>query len=660
MITYVRVPTYIYDRYVSWKGSQLHARRPWLDRAVNSEGYYYNDIEGTGSTFTMAQVQTIKQNIDMPVSINFLYPICNQELALLTQTKPSMKTIPSDGRAKEYAQVLDKMKHGVLYTSNANVEIENAIKDMLISGIGHLMVTPTDFYEDGVFGLRVAHIPYDEIILDINAKKRTLEDMEGYFVEKEFTLPKAIQLYGDIFSQITDETGNPVNIRTFVGRTWVEGETTEKVKITTTLWDTYDRIVMKEKFETVSPTMYLIKDPITRASQYMFAENLPPDAQSILSQAQDQYPGVYVKRTLIAGDFSIFEEILPISEYALITLFFEWGGRPYRSYGMIHFTKSMQEASDKILQIMMLNGILSNNAGWKAPKGSIAEEDRRKWEDYGNNPRVIKEYVPVVRENQVFVPEKEVVSQLGNFYPMVLQMLKQGNEYSSGITAILQGNAQEAGGEVFSSLQQYQNAAMMRVIFATSHVNYAMAQLGNVLTQYLVAHINPGEYYFFDEKGSLNELQIAQEIINDFRKYKYRVISIPATAMPTQRLAIGTELMKIAQSSPDPSERSVLTQKALQLSDIPEYEDIQEQMNAVKQAQGQLNQLQEAYNRLLETSKQMENKYIDVTLQNKILMAGHKVEKDIAVASAVATNDIGLASDLAKAKIEGKQNPQGE
>lgn len=660
MIKYEKVPTYIQSRYVSWKGAALYGRKQWLDRAKRAEGYYYHDVEGTGTTFTQAQKDNITSQTNIPVSVNYLHPIANQKLALLTQTKPSMRTVSLDGRAKMHAAVLDKMKHGVLYTSNANVENELCIKDMLIAGIGHLMVMPTTFYEDGLFGLRLSHVPYDEVILDINSKKRTTEDMEGFFLEREFTLSKVYQMYGQLLAEVRDEVGNPVDVRTFTNSVWIESEKTDVQTVVTTNWNMNDRVTVREFYEKVYTTMYTVRDSATGNTNFLFAENLGEDAAIILAGAEDQRQGIFIKRSLMFGDFLLWEELLPISEYPLVTMFFEWGGKPYRSYGMMHFTIDMQEASDKLLQIMILNGILTNNAGWSAPKGSIAEEDRKKWEDYANNPRIVKEFVPVVRENQVLKPEKDQVGQLSNFYPLMLQMMKQGIEYSSGITAVLQGNAQEAGVEVFSSLQQYQNAAMMRVILSTSHINEAMKQLGTILTEYLVAKIEPDTYFFFDEKGQLNELALAQDIVNDFKKYKYLVVSIPSTAMPTQRLAIGSELMKIAQSSPDPAERSILTQKALELSDIKEYDEIKEQIDAVRNAEGKLNQMEEAYNRLLETSKQMENKFINISIENRILKQMSNAEADIAATAAQTTTELKLATQLAQAKIEGKQRTQTE
>lgn len=650
MIVYTRTPERIKAKYESWKSDTVWGRKQWLTRAENSEEYYYNDVDQTGTTYTSTQVSKIANKTNIPVSINFLHPVTNQKLALLTQTKPSVKTLSLDGRAKQHAQILDKMKHGVLYTSNASIEIESMIKDMLVTGMGHIMITPVDYYKKGMFNVRVVHVPFDEVILDINAKSRTLDDMEGFFLEKAFTLPKAQQIYGGILANLRDEVGRPVDIKTFTGETWVEQQLTEKQDITTTTWNTDDRVIVREYYEKIYSTMYLIESD--GLLQYLFAENLPLQEQGILANPKAEFPDVYIQKSIVMGDFLVWQETLPVTEYPLRTSFFEWGGKPYRSYGMIHFTKGMQEAFDKILQIMILNGILSNNAGWTAPKGAIPEEDREKWEQFGAHPQVVKEWVPKVIENQVMKPERDQVTPLSNFYPMVLEMMKQGIEYSTGVNAVLQGNAQEANVEVFSSLQQYQNAAMMRVMMSTAHINQTLKELGQVLMEYMVANLTPDSYSFFDENGKLNELTLAKQIVNDIKTFKFLTVSVPSTAMPTQRLAIATELAKIAQSSPDPAERQILTQKALELSDIREYEEIQEKLDAVRRAESQLQDLQAAYDRLLETSKQMENKYINIALENRILKQISQGEKAVEGKFAELETKLKLADEMAKAQIK--------
>lgn len=660
MLKFERIPQYIYEKYVSWKSDTTFGRKQWLDRAKSAEEYYYNDVDKTGTTYSASQIAKIQENTNIPVSINFLHPIINQKLAILAGTKPSMKVVSLDGGAKQQAFILDKIKHGILYSSNVQVEIEETIKDMLISGMGHIMVVPTDYYRPGIFNLSVVNVPYDEVILDINSKRRTLDDMEGFFVEKAFTIPKVMRLYGDIISQLKDESGNPVDINAFTAQTWVEGELTERQDITTTTWNADDRVIVREFYEKVFTTMYSVPNPETGLTEYMFAEDLEMDQQTILSTASASVQDIFIRKTILLGDFCVWTQMLPITEYPLRTVFFEWGGRAYRSYGAMHFTVGMQEAFDKILSIMILNGILSNNAGWTAPKGAIPEEDRAKWEEFGNNPRVVKEFNPRQFGNEVLKPEKDQIQQLSNFYPMVLDMLKNGIEYSTGITSILQGDAKESGIDVFSSLQQYQNAAMMRIQLATARLNEVMRELGQVLIEYIVSAVGPDSYQFFDQDGNLNELDLASDYINNMRQFRYQVASVPATALPTQRLAIGTELMKIAQSSPDPAERQILTQKALELSDIREYEEITEKLDAVKNAQGKLRDMQEAYNRLMETSKQIENRFINISLENRILKQLMDKEAKVEAGFAEVETKLAIANKLADAQIKGEQRPQTE
>jgi len=659
MTKFQRVSDPIHSRYISWKSQTTLGRKGWLDRAQNSEEYYYGDVEQTETLFTAAQKSNVEGTTNIPVSMNWLHPVCNQKLALLTQTKPSVKTLSLDGRAKAHAQVLDKMKHGVFYNSNAQVEVENMIKDMLITGMGHIMVVPTDFYAEGFFNVRIRHVPFDEVILDINAKSRTLDDMEGMFVERAFTIPKALQLYGTIIDGLPELDGKPVDIRTFTGKVWTESELTDKQDVTTTDWNTQDRVIVREYYEKVFTTMYGVRND-DGLLQYIFKENLEDEQSAATINAELELPDIYIKKIVILGDFEVWEEILPITEYPLKTSFFEWGGRPYRSYGMIHFTRGMQEAFDKILQIMILNGILSNNSGWIAPKGSIPEEDRKKWEEFGNNPQVIKEYVPKMIDNKIIVPQRDEVQQLSNFYPLVLDMLKGGIEYSTGVTAVLQGNAKEANVEVFSSLQQYQNAAMQRVMLATSHINQTMKDLGQTLQEWLIATLTPDKFHFFDEKGNLTEVTLVRDIVNDLKTFKFLTVTVPSTAMPTQRLAVATELAKIAQSSPDPAERQLLTQKAMELSDIQEFDDITAKLDSVKKAQAEVEQMKEAYDRLLETSKQMENKFINISLENRILKQLTQSEKQVAEKFAELETKLRLADKIAEDQIKGDPQPKSK
>lgn len=656
MIKFLRMPDSLREKHQSWKSSARYGRQQWLDRSRLSEEIYYNDVEDTGTNFTQSEYKNIMDLLGIPVSLNWIYPVCNQKLAILTQTKPSIRVMSMDGRAKDHAMIIDKMKHGILYTSNASTEIEEATKDMLITGMGCIMATKTVQGQPGMFNIAVVHIPFDEVILDINAKKKSLEDMEGFFLEKVFTVGRAMQIYGGILSELKDENGNPVPIETLTNKTWIENEVTPKQDVSTPQWNTGDRIIAREFYEKVYTTMYTVPDPRTGLNQYFFAENLSDIQQTLLNNKIAEAPGIYIKKSIILGDYCVWQEILPITEYPLKVMFFEWGGRPYRSYGMVHYTKDAQIAFDKFLQIMLVNGIVTNNAGWSAPVGSIPEDKRDAWSRYGLDPTVVKEYVPIDKNGTVLKPEQDRVGQLSNFYPQVLGMMKGYVEFSTGITAVIAGNAEEAKVDVFSSLQQYQNAAMMRIILSTTHVNETLKCLGQILVEYITANITPDTFMFFDEKGNLNELTLAKELANDIKLFRFLTISVPATAMPSQRLSVSTELMKIAQTTSDPIERSLYTQTAMDLTEIREMDDLREKLDVVRKTQSQLQNVNQAYERLQETAKQLENKYINSELENRILKRVAGAEAKIASSYSELETKISLAEEMRKANEEVEAN----
>lgn len=205
-------------------------------------------------------------------------------------------------------------------------------------------------------------------------------------------------------------------------------------------------------------------------------------------------------------------------------------------------------------------------------------------------------------------------------------------EKSTGVNSIVQGDAQESNIDVFSSLQQYQNSAMQRIQMAVSRINLANQQLGNVVIDYLVANINTEQtYMFFDETDNLNELKVVKEEARNFNLGRYSVLSIASEAMPTQKQAQAAELFKIAQTTPDPNEKNLYIKKAFALSDIRGFDDMQEELDQVKQLQGQLQQAQQESERSVELMKNMQNRVITAELNEEITDAKSDARLTISV-----------------------------
>jgi hypothetical protein len=614
----------------SWKS----ARDLWLERYRKAEEYYYNDVDGSKTPYTRLQLTKIADMTGMPASVNFLYPAVAQELALLLQNKPSFKTVGLDSRYNDFAAVLDKIKHAILYHSDAVTELQESLKVMLIGGLSHLDISPTNKYTPGMMNLSLTHEHPENVILDPNASRRTLADLEGYFLEKEITLEKAIALFGEIFEEIAayiDPKFDPRILGTMAGdgtrdRTSLEGASwgwnEQSIRVNVSQFH-YKRFT----------TMYMVKDEQTGDIMRYFAENLYPEDQDVLQGAIAKYPDFYVSRITCMGEYEIDETVLPITDYTLHTFVYDWGGKPYRSYGMVHWAYGAQETFDKSLQIFIQNGIKANNPGKRAPKGGIADEDRQNWELYGSDPTRVKEYVPKLIGNQVLVPEDETVQPLSNFYPLLLEMMKNGIDTTTGIGGPISGNVTDNTIETFSTLQKYESAAMQRIVMLLQNVNATHIRLGNVLNDLILANLKPGaKYVFFDENGDLMEITLANNLAQE-KTAKFITLSIPAQAMPSQKLAVSMELFKISQSTEDPVARAVYAENAIKNSGVRAIEGLQEQINMGQRQQQQITQLQEELQRSKEIMKQYENRALLAEYNRKLaeLLSGAERDIDVAV-----------------------------
>jgi len=269
----------------------------------------------------------------------------------------------------------------------------------------------------------------------------------------------------------------------------------------------------------------------------------------------------------------------------------------------------MQNGYDRMIHSFIINGILTNNAGYTAPEQSISPNQEVNWQKLGNKAGVIKYYKPYMVGNMVVKPERDQIQQLSSFYPTVMELLKQSMESSTGINPLVQGNPQEAKVDVFSTAQQYQNSAMMRIQLAMSHINLSNEYIGRVVIEKLLDVINKSQIYvFYDDKGKLNEIKIAEGMMQSLKMSKYLLLAVPDESTPTQKSAMVTSLMQVAQTTEDPMQREIYRKRAFELADIRGFDEMSEELNTAKTLQQRIQQLEAEMQRQGEISKQFENR----------------------------------------------------
>jgi len=657
MLMYEDIPDKLSKRIDGW----ISAKQFWEARAKEAFGYFFNDIENTGTTLTFEQTEKVKATTNIPVTINYQYPVLSQKHAILAQTKPSHRVVALSGspEAKAVAAILDKAKYSLMYNSEAITHNEEAIKTFLICGMSHVGIVPKDFTNDGEFNLSYQHLPVWNITVDPNSRLKTNEDMQGYVYSKELTEDVMEKLYRPMITTIEEYYEIKISMDDLLVNAVSGANIAANAQLESLLGER--KGLVRKYYDRTVATMYYVKNPETGEVDRMFRENMFPEQQVLIdaSEVVKEEVNYFVRETTIIGKKILNVEILPLTLFPMKTMYFEWGGKPYRSYGMIHFTKGMQEAMDKVIQLLLLNAMLSNNAGWTAPKGSIADEDKAKWRIDGNNPMAIKEYVPRVLEGNILKPERDDVKPLAQHYPLIMDMMKQGIEYSTGINPMIQGDPRGAKVDVFSSLQQYQSAAMQRINLSAQHINQIQEYIGRVLVQWLPSQLKTNQYYgFYDQQGKFDEIVITKELIQTMSVENFTVAAIPAEAMPTYRMAQATELMKIAQTTPNPQEKNIYIKKAFALSDIRGFDDMEEELNEVNKLNSQIQQMQEQLERDDELMKQYENRALLAEYKAKLATMLSKTETDVNVAAKSTEKDMEI--EKLKEQLRDAKKPKTE
>lgn len=615
MVKFVQIPTELKNIYENWSS----IAKAFYDKTSKYEDYFLGDVDSTDTTFDKEQLERIQATTGIKTTINRIYSVTSQAIAFLSRKQLSNRVVAINDQYKNHAITMDKMVQGVKNDSMAISAEEDTIKDTLISGIGIKNTrSRNDIYET-IFPAVTEHIHSSEIILDVNCTDKTLRKMQGYFIDKEIPLEEAKKLYQghlDLINTIYIKDGDPLVTwemftKTQVGTTSPNRRRPENLTYFQTVW-------MREFYDKVFTTCYLVEDQKIGIRK-LFEENLTAIQHSLLKTAIKKEEGLYVRKTTMLGDYVIDVTIEPITNWGITARFFEWGGKPYKSKGFVHYAKPLQEAYDSIFQLLVLNGYVITNAGYKAPTRSIPPSQVENWEKNLLNPLKLKLYDPVEVGDKVLIPERDVPGQLSNFYPELLRLVTQGLYEITSFDPVLLGITSETKIETFSSLNKYETAALQRIMLQFDHIALAQQQEGQILLEYLTSELSPEvPYTFLDNKGKYNEVNLTVELIREMKTAKYRLFTIPHQAMPTQRMQVSQELLKIAQTATDGSERKIFVHHALKLQDIREVDELLEELNEVNNLKQLASQLEEGIKREKELSKQHENRALRAEYREKL------------------------------------------
>lgn len=645
------IPKKLKELEQSWLG----AKEEFIVRAMEDKEYYFNNVDDTGTNYKRDQLEKIIASTKAPVSLNYIYPYVSQKAAILNQNKYSHRIVTTDSKAKEVAYVMDKAKDLILNSSEALSEFREAILESLITGLSHISWIYEDYPEDDSFGIQFVHIPVEYILLDPNSRKKSNIDMRGYFYIKKTTKDIIENIFSPYLESINAYYNKSYTIDDLVN---VKNYSISSARDRLVSSIGMEEVEIKKYYSKQIAQMYLVKNPETGIITREFRENYYPEQFDLIintSEVVNVVTASFVKETTLINDKIIEIKIIPSRDFLIKNIYYDWDTKPYKAKGMVHYIKGMQQVVDKTIQELLYNAALINVGGYTAPKNSISEEDKQKWEQVAAVPGAVKEYIPVVYDNVVLKPERDQFVQLPQHFVGIIDLMLQSIKISTNITEVITGDLTKKL-DVFSTAQLYQTSAMYRISEYSDYLNTIQAAMGKTLCELLPSLINPDKhYYFFNrEESDFDEFSITLEQLNTMVQTKFFVTAIPSSLSPTAKTAMAVGLTNIAQTTADPIERDVYIKHAYNLMDLRGFDQLKKDLDTAQKQQQLINSLQEQIKRNQELMKQWENRVINAELEREILR--RQLNSVVSLAKAEVATEKDTIIEKLESQLNNKNN----
>lgn len=330
-----------------------------------------------------------------------------------------------------------------------------------------------------------------------------------------------------------------------------------------------------------------------------------------------------IKRSLVVGDHLVEVEYLPGETYPIGHLTFQWGKSPNKTYGVMHYIIDLVKAMNKFWSSMLYDMQMNNHRRVLYAKGTIEKisDIERSW----SIPGGWVEYIPDPTLPNGGLPQVIEPFPISQATVYVLDSLLKLIEYVTGIFGVMQGNAQEAP-STFGGTQSLQTFGTQRMKLYSRALSEMLENISGSIVYYIQKYAPRDKVLkFFDENGDMKEVQIMADTEDVVFKTRVDITN----SLPTVRQMTAELIGIIAGQTKNPQVADYLTQYMLKTLDLPEGDQIAEQIDVIKQMEQQLAQMQEQLDTESKKNKALENNLYQKSLSSKVDLAAEKANSDI-------------------------------
>jgi hypothetical protein len=341
-----------------------------------------------------------------------------------------------------------------------------------------------------------------------------------------------------------------------------------------------------------------------------------------------------IKTVFLVGNKVIDRDVLHMNKYPIHHLSFQHYLSPNRTFGTIHYIYDLINAQNKFWSMLLFDMQVNNNRRVLYPRGAIA--DKTVVEKAWRQPNAWLEWIPNPALPDAGRPSIMEPSPLNQATTYVIETLKQLVEYVTGIFGVMQGDS-AAAPNTMGATQSLQTFGSQRPKLYARSLEYVLQDLA--YTTICMAQVyTPKEkvLQYFDTNGDQKEVEIMNSAVD--MQFKVRVDI--ANSLPTDRQLFAQLLSMVAGQTKNPYVADFLTKNMLKQLDMPEALKMAEDLDTIKQLEGQLQQLQQQLDAESKRNKALENNLYQKDLSHKVDLAAEKAKSDVAIEEQKAIDEI--------------------
>jgi len=364
----------------------------------------------------------------------------------------------------------------------------------------------------------------------------------------------------------------------------------------------------------------------------------------------------YEKRVKVScslgSDVTMYEYILPITDYPIIPVPYLYTGTPYPMSAVIPMIGKQQEVN-KAHQVMLHNANLASNLRWIYEEGSVPEDE---WEQYSSAPGALLKYRPG------FTPPTPVLpAPINNAFFTVTQEGKSDMEYIAGIPSAMMGFTQEQA-ETYRGLLANDEFGTRRIkAWMNSVLEPALEHTGEIFKQHSQSHyridkvfriVQPNTAGDYDEKETRINIPIYNDygdqvqLWNDYASSRFDIRIVAGAVMPLNRWALLEEYFRWFQAG--------LIDDVAMLSetDVRGKEQILERKSLYAQLQQQIQSLESQMKDKMGENETLKRQLVQAGIRHQIGVGSNEIKKDVLETEAQQKYYRKLMQDDLKKKTE--------